>query len=157
MDSAAHSPILPYPSALTSSDDAGDACVVWPVDLTTTSRVRTARALLRQATEQAMSTTRRRGRLRHLVIIYRCMPRLRVRLRGVATALARHLHAEIELSRARYLDVVVLDATGADGNLLDRRIHELANQSAGIVGYAAIPWEDLATESIRSVCTRGVI
>lgn len=133
-------------------------CVVWGSDLTQEDRPRLARRALRASAAEALTVVRAHASLKHLVLIYRGSPQHRRRLRSSAQSVARRLHAELERTRARYVDVVVIDITDLDDHpMIEQRLSKLAGTTAGIVGYAAIRWEDLHEESIHDTCTRDVV
>lgn len=143
---------------LAAGDDAEARCLVWAIDLSGAERPREARRSLRSGAAEALAASRTYLDLRHLVITYRGAGARRRALRFTAQGIARRLHSELERARGRYVDVVVIDLSGIDSRgLLGQRIDELAGTGRGIVGYAAIPWEDLRGESIRDTCTRDVI
>lgn len=146
----------PSPSAAPEVTDA--RCLVWSIDLAGVERRREAGRLLRAGAAEALAASGAYGDLRHLVLTYRGPDTRRRSLRFTARGIARRLHSELERTRGRYVDVVVIDLSGIDRRgLLAQRVDELASTGRGIVGYAAIPWEDLRDESIRDTCTRDVI
>jgi len=140
-------------------DETTDArCLVWSIDVTGAARPREARRLLRSGAAEALDASRVYRDLRHLVITYRGAGARRRALRFTALGIARRLHSELERARGRFVDVVVIDLSGIDDRgLLAQRLGELAGTGRGIVGYAAIAWEDLRGESIRDTCARDVI
>ncbi|MFJ2370374.1 hypothetical protein [Microbacterium sp. NPDC087665] len=147
-----------HPSQLPAGGTAQTCCLVWTIDLSGVERPREARRILRSGAAEALASSRFYGDLRHLIITYRKAGVRRRALRSTAQSIARRLHSEFERARGRYVDVVVIDLSGIDSqSLLPQRIEELASTGRGIVGYAAIPWEDLRGESIRDTCTREVI
>lgn len=146
------------PPSFPAGETTDARCLVWSIDLTGVERPREARRLLRSSAAEALDASRVYGDLRHLVITYRGVAARRRALRFTAQGIARRLHSELERARGRFVDVVVIDLSGVDRRgLLAQRVGELAGTGRGIVGYAAIPWEDLRGESIRDTCTRDVI
>ncbi|WP_435742532.1 hypothetical protein [Microbacterium sp. PMB16] len=146
------------PSQLAAAEATETRCLVWAIDLAGVERRREARRILRSGAAEAFAASRAYRGLRHLVVTYRGADGRRRALRFAAQSMARRLHSELERVRGRYVDVVVIDLSGVDGQgLVTQRIDELAGTGSGIVGYAAIPWEDLRGESIRDACTRDVI
>lgn len=146
------------PTSRPAAETTETRCLVWGIDLTGVERVREARRMLRSGAADALAASRTYRGLKHLVVTYRGADERRRALRFAAQSIARRLHSELERARGRYVDVVVIDLSGIDSQrLLTQRIDELAGTGRGIVGYAAIPWEDLLGESIRDTCTRDVI
>lgn len=133
-------------------------CLVWGSDASQEGRPRHARRALRASAADALAVGRAHAGLKHLVLIYRCSPQHRRHLRGAARSAARRLHTELERARARYIDVVVIDITDLDDQpMIEQRLSKLAGKTAGIVGYAAIAWEELLEESIHDICSRDVV
>lgn len=146
------------PAQLATAETTEVHCLVWEVDLSGAGRLREARRILRAGADDALTASRAFPELKHLVITYRCAGEHRRRVRFTAQSVARRLHSAIERARGRYMDIVAIDLSGIDHRkLLTQRLSELASVDGGIVGYAAIPWEDLRSESIRDTCTRDVI
>jgi hypothetical protein len=142
----------------TAGEASETRCLVWAIDLSGVERPREARRILRSGAAEALAASRTFRDLKHLVVTYHGANSRRRALRFTAQSIARRLHSELERSRGRYVDVVVIDLSAIDSRgLLGQRIEELAGTGRGIVGYAAIPWEDLRAESIRDTCTRDVI
>lgn len=137
---------------------AGAHCLVWAIDIAGIERRREAKCQLRSAATRALEASRACGDLKHLVIPYRAASAHRRFLHFTAQSNARRLHSELERAHGRYVDVVLIDLSEIDDNhLLTQRVDELACTGRGIVGYAAISWEVLRSESIREACTRDVI
>lgn len=69
---------------------------------------------------------------------------------AVAGQAATRTHADMERSRGRYVDVVVLDVTGwEDGDTLLDRVVEAVSGRAGAAGDAALVWPEIVDASIH--------
>lgn len=146
----------PYASAIASvQEGAAATCLVWLIDLTAVDTPRAARRRLKEHFRALLATSTSHPGLRHVLVLYAhqdLVPQRRVE--PAARSIASRLHAEIERSRGRFVDVILLDVTQCDDlPLLSERINEVAILRAGMAGDAALTWDDIRERSIHSVVT----
>lgn len=125
--------------------------LIWGVDLRESPSRMAAKRELRQACRDAYTYAKSWPSVVHVVVAYAQSAGLPS---GACLATAAHsasrAHAEIERSRGRYVDVVVLDVTGCEsGELLRDRVMEAISTRPGAAGDAALPWEDLTAHTIH--------
>jgi len=130
---------------------ASPRALVWGVDLRDAPSRPAAKRQLRQACRDAHQYAKSWSGIVHVIVVYvqrgslpsgACL--------GAAAQSASRTHAELERTRGRYVDVVVLDVTGCEGGeLLRDRIMEAVTARPGVAGDAALPWEEITSRSIH--------
>lgn len=125
--------------------------MVWSVDLGDESSRRSAQKRLRRICAELGEYAAAQPRLNHLFVVYTHGGALREgTCLSTAGQAATRLHATIERSRGRSLDVIALDVTGwEDGELLRDRIIEAAETPAGTAAEIALGWHEITQDSIR--------
>lgn len=145
---------LPVLTALTSSQSTRAEPVralVWGVDLTSATSRRAAQKHLRTECRQVAESAAALPALAHLFIVYihdATLPEGS----GLTSAaqIAAKLHAELERTRGRFVEVIFIDATGwDDGETLRERIVETVAQPAGVAGDIALGWRAICDTSIH--------
>ena len=144
----------PYASGVTAASGGnGATCLVWLIDLTALDTPRAARRRLKEHFGELLATAALHAGLRHVLVLYAHQDLVPARrIEPAARSIASRLHAEIERSRGRFVDVILLDVTYCDDlSLLDDRVAEVAVLRAGMAGDAALTWDDIRERSIHSV------
>lgn len=145
---------LPVLTPLTSEQslDLGVArALVYGVDLTAASSPRSAHKQLRARSRDAAGDASPLPGLAHMFVVYAHGPTVRKgSCQTAAGQIAATLHAEFERGRGRYVEVVLIDASGwGDGETLRERIIQAVSTPAGVAGDIALNWRAIAGRSIH--------
>ena len=144
-------PVLhPLTVAQATASDPSRA-LIWGVDLRHGQTRRSAKKKLRQACRDARKYATGWSGIVHVLVAYAqggtLPPGTCAATAGQAAAQA---HAEMERSRGRYVDVVVLDVTGwEDGDTLHDRVIEAVSGRPGAAGDAALAWREILDSPIH--------
>jgi hypothetical protein len=144
-------PVLIPLAVAQASGSASPTAMVWGVDLAGEPSRRLAQKRFRRMCAEVGEFAASHPRLDHLFIVYThggALPE------GTCLSTAGHaatrLHATIERSRGRSLDVIALDVTGwEDGELIRDRIIDAAETPTGTAADIALGWHDITEDSIR--------
>lgn len=130
--------------------------LIWGVDLRYTQTRRAAKQQLRQACRDAYEDATGWSGIVHVVVVYTQGGSLPPGTCSFAASqAATRAHAEMERSRGRYVDVVVLDVTGwEDGHTLYERVIEAVSARPGAAGDAALAWWEILDSSIHEAAMR---
>lgn len=149
-------PVLIPLSVVQASGDRSPDAVVWGVDLADEPSRRIAQKRVRRACREVGRYAASHPGLAHLFVVYShggalpegsCL--------GTAGQAATRLHADVERSSGRSLDVVALDVTGwEDGELFRDRILEAVTGHASATADVALGWHDITDSSIHSAAMR---
>ena len=148
-----------HPLAASQAEaSASPRALTWGVDLRGASSRMAARRQLRHACRDAHEYAKSWSALVHVIVVYvqssslppgACL--------GAAAHSASRTHAEMERSRGRYVNVVVLDVTGCEGGeLLRERITEAIRTRPSAAGDAALPWQDITDRTIHEAAMQQV-
>lgn len=151
-------PVLHPLAAAQAPASESPRALVWGVDLRDATSRMAARRLLRHACRDAHEYAKTWSAIVHVIVVYvqggalpagACLP--------AAAQSASRTHAEMERTRARYVDVVVLDVTGCEGGeMLRDRVMEAVNARPGAAGDAALPWQDITGQTIHEAAMQQV-
>lgn len=146
-----HLPILtPLAGSQTSALEPPRA-LVWGVGLGAAPSRRTAHKQLRFACRDVLRAATAHQTLAHLFVVYTRGPALLGgTCRTAAGRVAAKLHADLERSWGRFVEVVLIDVTGwEDGETLRDRIVQTVTTPAGVAGDVALGWHSLTDASIH--------
>ena len=144
-------------SALTRAGGAGDDsgagrsphAVLAFADLRDDSR-HAAKERLRARATLAAVETKRYPEIRHVVFIVLLPPRHAAAFDRIASRLGGRLHAEVERSNARDVEVTFLDASSCgDVAALTERLLDRCGDPVGQHGVVVLDWDDIRDHSIR--------
>lgn len=151
-------PVLHPLAAAQAAASESPRALVWGVDLRDAPSRMAARRQLRHACRDAHEYAKTWSAIVHVIVVYvqgvglpagACLP--------AAAQSASRTHAEMERTRARYVDVVVLDVTGCEGGeMLRDRVMEAVNARPGAAGDAALPWQDITGQTIHEAAMQQV-
>lgn len=145
---------LPVLTQLTVSQATGldsPRALIWGIDLATAGSRHAAQKQLRRECRDVAQASAAQPNLTHLFIVYTHGAAMAEGscLTSAAQSAAR-LHAELERSRGRFVEVVLIDATGwENGEALRDRILQTVNAPAGVAGDVALGWHAIADASIH--------
>ena len=146
-----HLPILASLAASQTSALEPPHAMVWGVDLGAASSRRAAHKQLRLACRDVLGVATAHETLAHLFVVYTHGAAL---LEGTcltaAGQVAAKLHAELERARGRFVEVILIDATGWEDEVALRdRIVQTVATPAGVAGDVALGWHSLTDASIH--------
>lgn len=125
--------------------------LVWGVDLASAASRRAAHKRLRLECRDVAHASASQPGLTHLFVVYThgaALPEGSC-LTSAAQAATR-LHAELERTRGRFVEVILIDATGwENGDALRDRIAQTVAAPAGVAGDVALGWHDITDASIH--------
>lgn len=151
-------PVLHPLAATQAPASESPRALVWGVDLRGAPSRTAARRHLRHACRDAHEYAKTWSSIIHVIVVYVQGSALTAgACLSTAAQSASRTHAELERTRARYVDVVVLDVTGCEGGeLLRDRVLEAVNARPGAAGDAALPWQDITTRTIHEAAMQQV-
>lgn len=153
-----HLPVLTELAVGQASGLDSPRALVWGLDLTSAASRRAAHKLLRQECRGVAHASEGHGRLSHLFVVYTHGASLpQGSCLAAASQAATKLHAELERARARFVEVVLIDATGwEDGDALRERITQTVATPAGVAGNVALGWNEIVDSTIHKAATTQI-
>lgn len=146
-----HLPILGSLAAHQATSQDAPRALVWGVDLSDAETRRTAHKHLRLECRSVAAVAAAHPSLAHVFIVYSHGAALpEGSCLDFASQAASRLHAEFERARGRFVEVILIDATGwEDGDALRHRIAQTVSTPAGVAGDLALGWHDITDASIH--------
>ncbi|MFB8146914.1 hypothetical protein ACFC1W_09210 [Microbacterium sp. NPDC056003] len=148
-------------SALAVSQASGlesPKTLVWGLDLASAPTRRAAHKQLRLESRGIARACQAQSSLTHLFVVYTHGASLpEGSCLSAAAQTATRLHAELERSRGRFIEVILIDATGwENGDDLRDRVVQSASTPAGVAGDLALGWHDITDMSIHQAATAKI-
>ena len=152
---------LPILNALAVSQASGldsPKTLVWGLDLAPAQTRRAAHRRLRLESHGIARACQPQSRLTHLFVVYTHGASLpEGSCLSAAGQAATRLHAELERSSGRFIEVILIDATGwENGDDLRDRVVQTASTPAGVAGDLALGWHDITDMSIHQAATAKI-